>query len=481
MALNLRKSWSITAPEWLDVPFKTRADGNIDRISQPGNVLAAPFAMSFFNAVTLPDKQRIMMNGGATNTFEGTAPRTLIYNAKLNEWSAPTYGRTVQPLGRKRKQHTVTIDAHGRAWLWGGTSDNTTSLGPTIYYNSWVLLDTNTWAYSYPVAQNAAPLPRIDHSATLISENEILIMGGMIYSRNATDPYGKFILNAVSMGSLLLYDTTAGRWSNVSAGGNIPAPRRGHSAILSSDGMRVILFGGGRPVLESAEAFNDVFTLELDTMSWTAPFLIGVPPSPRKYHEAHLMDNLMLIVFGMGSDEKGNTDTGILNLSTGSWISEYTPYTPGSSGGVEANPINDQTAPSNTYGISSIEYSSIRVLHIGSYSCLAAVLHFLESISIEEEDLARKTAVAAHWTQSPMDTLNMYCIARPKLLPFHSPSLFNSRKMNIINQMSRVFHKNLKRRRKRNEIVQVDYLFFFFLSFFFTSFTFLFICYFLAL
>jgi hypothetical protein len=46
----------------------------------------------------------------------------------------------------------------------------------------------------------------------------------------------------------------------------------------------VIIFGGGIPEDERAQ-LNDVFILELATMSWTAPSIKGIPPKPRRYHK----------------------------------------------------------------------------------------------------------------------------------------------------------------------------------------------------
>ena len=77
------------------------------------------------------------------------------------------------------------------------------------------------------------PPPRVDHTATIMPSGHILIIGGVVYTRNVTDPRGMQTLNPVSMNSILLFDTAAGQWSNITAGGNIPAPRRGHSAVLS--------------------------------------------------------------------------------------------------------------------------------------------------------------------------------------------------------------------------------------------------------
>jgi hypothetical protein len=81
----------------------------------------------------------------------------------------------------------------------------------------------------------------------MISNKYILIIGGVVYSHDVTDPANQLTLNPVSMSSLLLFDMTNNRWLNITAGGNIPAPRRGHSAVLGLDGKSVIIFGGGTP------------------------------------------------------------------------------------------------------------------------------------------------------------------------------------------------------------------------------------------
>jgi hypothetical protein len=37
------------------------------------------------------------------------------------------------------------------------------------------------------------------------------------------------------MADILLFDMATAKWTNLTAGGNVPAPRREHTAILSND------------------------------------------------------------------------------------------------------------------------------------------------------------------------------------------------------------------------------------------------------
>lgn len=92
--------------------------------------------------------------------------------------------------------------------------------------------------------------------------------------------------------------------------------------------------------VDESMTLNDVFILEVKTMRWTAPSIDGVPPKPRTYHQgkrkktcihhhinssiALLIDDLMLIMFGRGSNKQGYNDIGVLSTSTWSWKSRYT-------------------------------------------------------------------------------------------------------------------------------------------------------------
>ncbi|KAI9271986.1 hypothetical protein BY458DRAFT_426740, partial [Sporodiniella umbellata] len=219
-------------------------------------------------------------------------------------------------------------------------SDNSTYSGPTLYYNTWTIIDTNTWSIKHLEVEGSPP-PRVDHTATIISNKYVLITGGVTYSPDVTDPTEKLILNPVSMSSLLLFDIQQSRWYNITAGGNIPAPRKGHSAALSDDGSKIIMFGGGTTDKHNMQ-FNDVFILDLSTMQWSAPSIDGVPPKPRRYHKCKLpfydIGNYLLVMFGLGEEENGFSDVSVLNITAWTWVSQYVPNTAWFSGNYTYSP-----------------------------------------------------------------------------------------------------------------------------------------------
>ncbi|CEG76179.1 hypothetical protein RMATCC62417_11111 [Rhizopus microsporus] len=302
--LGLSRPWSTIEPAW-----------SLFKGNDPDNVTAP---LSFFAATHVPISDYFFIDGGSCTNLNKA--QNIYFNIQKGTWASSSLKG--EQLAR-RKQHTAVSDNEGRVWLWGGVSDVSTYGGPPIYYNTWTVIDTNTWTISRPSVENNPP-PRIDHTATIISNKYILITGGVMYSHDVANPADNLTLNPVSMSSLLLFDIQNNRWHNVTAGGNIPAPRRGHSAVLSLDGRKIIIFGGGATDGRSAQ-FNDVFILELSTMQWTAPAIEGIPPKPRKYHKSTIIGNYLLVMFGIGDGDTGFDDVNLLSTTSWTWVNQYTP------------------------------------------------------------------------------------------------------------------------------------------------------------
>jgi N-acetylneuraminic acid mutarotase len=100
-------------------------------------------------------------------------------------------------------------------------------------------------------SMNAA---RVDHTATLLTNGEVLIAGG----NNNTDGY---------LASAELYNPATGKWTVT---GSMTVARDGHEAVLLQNGQ-VLVAGGynptaccGAPPLASAELYNP------STGTWTA-------------------------------------------------------------------------------------------------------------------------------------------------------------------------------------------------------------------
>jgi hypothetical protein len=84
-------------------------------------------------------------------------------------------------------------------------------------------------------------------------------------------------------------------WSQIQATGSIPAARQSHSAIYDPVNKRMIIFGGTNPYA----IYNDLFSLDLNTDSWSMLSPSGPLPNPRWNQSAIFYPkDTSMIVFG---------------------------------------------------------------------------------------------------------------------------------------------------------------------------------------
>ncbi|KAJ3892793.1 galactose oxidase [Lentinula edodes] len=207
-------------------------------------------------------------------------------------WSrAPVYGACPT---RTMRGHTVTL-VDSTAWVFGGCDDKETARD--IY-----CFDVETMQWSHPITNGDLPPPSRAHTATLV-DRKIYVFGG---GQAASYSDSVYILDTV----------TRNRSSPISSTvyGEIPAPRRAHTAVYYNG--KIWMFGGGNGMM----ALNDVWTLDVSKMIWERMNVRGRDsiPSPRGYHTANLVGNMMIIVGG--SDGKDCfAEIWCLNLDTLEW------------------------------------------------------------------------------------------------------------------------------------------------------------------
>ncbi|THV02672.1 galactose oxidase [Dendrothele bispora CBS 962.96] len=210
-------------------------------------------------------------------------------------WSrAPVYGTCPT---RTMRGHTVTL-VDSTAWVFGGCDDKETSRD--IY-----CFDVETMQWTHPETVGDIPSPSRAHTATLV-DRKIYIFGGGQSANYSSNVY--------------VLDTTTRRWTRPEIQGEIPAPRRAHTAVYYAG--KIWVFGGGNGMM----ALNDVWALNVAKMEWEKikprgmldRFGREVLPSPRGYHTANLVGNMMIVVGG--SDGKDCfAEVWLLNLDTLEW------------------------------------------------------------------------------------------------------------------------------------------------------------------
>jgi WD40 repeat protein len=134
-------------------------------------------------------------------------------------------------------------------------------------------------AGTFSAATGSLNLARSNHTATLLSDGKVLIVGGMG--------------NSGALTSAELYDPVAGTFS--AATGSLNTARYNHTATLLSDG-KVLIAGGndnGGAVIASAELYDPT------TQTFSA---VGDLNTVRNYHTATLLsDGKVLIAGGYAS------------------------------------------------------------------------------------------------------------------------------------------------------------------------------------
>jgi N-acetylneuraminic acid mutarotase len=171
-----------------------------------------------------------------------------------------------------------------------------------------------------PGADSALPDVRADSSAALSGDGLTLVLFGGD-TANVVCPN---IPPKQHVGDTWVLDTACGQWTELSASG--PSARSRHSMVADPARDRVLLFGGrwrADPTGGNYTLYNDVWSFDFATQSWTHIPATGTAPSPR-YNTTAVVDGDRLIVFGGGTATSAVSfdpvgDVFALDLTTSEW------------------------------------------------------------------------------------------------------------------------------------------------------------------
>jgi hypothetical protein len=238
------------------------------------------------NTATLLSDGRVLVAGGAgprpgTFPYPGLAS-TELYNPVTGNWTV------TGSLNDGRLLHTATLLRDGRVLVAGGWPDHTDQ-GPL---SSAELYNPVTGNWTRTIGMH---VPRVDHTATLLFDGRVLVVGSLRGDPNSAE----------------LYDPAAAQWSFT---GSTTTPRFGfHTATLLLSGKVLVAAGydGKNHISANAEIYDPA------TGTWTAT---GSLATARQDHTSTLLANGKVLVAG-GT----NFDNGILaraelyDPATGNW------------------------------------------------------------------------------------------------------------------------------------------------------------------
>ncbi|CAB4394376.1 unnamed protein product [Rhizophagus irregularis] len=266
-----------------------------------------------------PNNDTLILYGGISS--DQTMALVYTFDSQSIIWSIPK----IAGINAFRKWGlTGIINNDGRMYLWSGGTD-------TAYYiNEMLILDTKSLNWSKGSIINA-PTPRNSYSATLLSNNKIIYMGG---DNDYTIFYNSSTLNisngtALTLSEIYIYDMINDNWDTKVTSGKIPSNRGGFSAVLGLDGQRIIIYGGY--FVNPGYLDTTLYVLDLNNYNWYIPKISGKIPKPRAFHKANVIGKYMVVSFGDGYDKTVESDILLLDISNNEeyiWTTIFDPKMP---------------------------------------------------------------------------------------------------------------------------------------------------------
>ncbi|XP_077328248.1 host cell factor 2 isoform X3 [Lithobates pipiens] len=230
---------------------------------------------------------------------EGIAEELHVYNTATNQWFLPAVRGDIPP---GCAAHGFVCDGT-RILVFGGMVEY------GRYSNDLFELQASRWLWRKLKPQTSSngslPCPRLGHSFSLHG-NKCYLFGGLANESEDTNNNIPRYLNDFYELELRPGSGVVG-WNIPQTKGTSPCPRESHSAVIYSrkDNRKpkLYVFGG-----MSGCRLDDLWELDIETMTWNSPEAKGVSPLPRSLHTANVIGNRMYI-FGGWVPQSENGDS----------------------------------------------------------------------------------------------------------------------------------------------------------------------------
>jgi len=231
-------------------------------------------------------KELMVVFGGGN---EGIVDELHVYNTATNQWFIPAVRGDIPP---GCAAYGFVCDGT-RLLVFGGMVEY------GKYSNDLYELQPSRWEWKKLKAKNPKngppPCPRLGHSFSLVG-NKCYLFGGL--ANDSEDPKNNIprYLNDLYTLELRAGSSVVG-WDIPITYGVLPPPRESHTAVVytekTSRKSRLIIYGG-----MSGCRLGDLWTLDIDTLTWNKPSVSGTAPLPRSLHSATTITNKMYVFGG---------------------------------------------------------------------------------------------------------------------------------------------------------------------------------------
>ncbi|XP_048358234.1 host cell factor 2 [Sphaerodactylus townsendi] len=266
-------------------------------------------------------RELVIIFGGGN---EGIADELHVYNTATNQWFLPAVRGDIPP---GCAAHGFVCDGT-RILVFGGMVEY------GRYSNDLYELQASRWLWKKVKPQNPSaglpPCPRLGHSFSLYG-NKCYLFGGLANeSEDSNNNIPRYLNDFYELE--LQHGSGVTGWSIPGTKGVVPTPRESHTAIIysrkDSGNPKMFIFGG-----MSGCRLNDLWELDIETMTWSKPETKGTVPLPRSLHSANVIGNKMYIFGGWVPQSKEDNISSqdgewkctgsfsYLNLDNTEWVS----------------------------------------------------------------------------------------------------------------------------------------------------------------
>jgi N-acetylneuraminic acid mutarotase len=284
------------------------------------------------------------------------------------------------PPPRANATLTLADDKNGFIFLFGGEYyDGVTN----IVLNDLFRWDVTKSEWRQVLTPAPKPEPRCAHS-TVYYKDSLYVLGGELASAEEYHHYR----------DLWRFDLPSLKWQELSTRGTTaPSARSGHAAFVWKHYM--VVFGGFYEALRDTLWYNDVYVLDLQTLTWMdiPHSKLASRPEPRSACNVGLRENVAIIHGGYSKLK--NPGVAEQKVHSDAWLLHLKPILQGNPPTWErlSNRTKGCSNPSNRSGTSSVTYKD-RMLVYGGVVDTEQHHHRVDSVFYNELfafDMERRT------------------------------------------------------------------------------------------
>ncbi|KAI9306361.1 hypothetical protein BJ944DRAFT_50637 [Cunninghamella echinulata] len=149
------------------------------------------------------------------------------YQPSTNDWRS----LNLPSGGNYTSRASIVNLGNDTMWIWGGEAQSSSNFSSNVIY-----------LYDYRASQwlnqiNSDWSMRVEHTATLASNNMIYVLGGSNKINNTLLTYSDF-------NQIIGFNTQTLSWSNITVGGDVPKGRVSHTTTQVPGKNLLFIYGG---------------------------------------------------------------------------------------------------------------------------------------------------------------------------------------------------------------------------------------------